>query len=368
MSDMEYRNQDIKQTWAARRKAVQPKAISLPAPGATDADGKRGATTQDVKRMYEQFPYPSPIVGDSLIKDLSNAVGFLLPEAEVAGRKVLDAGCGTGHRILALAQEYPRAAVTGIDMTEASLRVARQMMHKHDIGNLTFKQANLLELDLAERYDLITSTGVIHHLTDPQQGLNNLAAHLSPDGVMLIWLYHPYGEFVRLLNRELAMMLWGDNRSDFQTGTSIMRELELDLSTQQYGTETSNPLDDDLSKPSINVDAYLHPIVKAYCFHEAIAMLKRAGVDWIAVNGINLDGQSKLIDLEGAGDDPFFTINDDDLFATAHLRDRYRGLSKIDKLRAIELKLRPTGFNIVAGRNRSFERCHARIGRNLVEL
>ena len=367
MSANEYSNREMEQAWAARRKAAQPKAIVLPSQGTTDMDGKRGATTQDVKRMYEQFPYPSPIVGDSLIKDLSNAVGLLLRDGEVNGRSVLDAGCGTGHRILALALEYPSAAVTGIDMTEASLRVARQMAQKYEIGNITFKEANLLELSLAERYDLIVSTGVIHHLTDPQQGLNNLCAHLSANGIILIWLYHRYGEFGRLLNRKLAMTMWGENRSDYREGTSIMRDLELNLSTQQYGTETSNPLAEDLSRPSINVDAYLHPIVKAYCFDEAIEMLKKAGVDWVAVNGINLDRQSKLIDLEGAGDDPYFNVNEEDLFGTPYLREKYRGLSKMDKLRAIELRLRPTGFNIVAGMNRSFERCYGRIERNLIE-
>lgn len=367
MSEPEPNQRSARPDWAAKRKAVQPKVVSVAAPAVATPSERGIATTQDVKRMYEQFPYPSPVVGDSLIKDLSNAVGFLFDGGAMEGWRVLDAGCGTGHRVLALAQDYPGADVTGVDMTEASLGVARGLAAKHAIPNVSFRQANLLDLHLDAKFDLITSTGVIHHLTDPQKGLDNLCAHLSPEGLMLVWLYHPYGEFARLIQRELAMLLWGEERSDYGEGVRIMNELGLNLSTHQYGTETSNPLEGDLSRPSINVDAYLHPIVKAYRFDEAVRMLRDAGADWVSVNGVNLDGRSRLIDLGRTNADPYFTVGEEELFPTPFLLERFRAMSRADRLRAVELRLLPTGFNLVAGKNRSYKRCGARVRSNLLE-
>ena len=66
------------------------------------------AATRSVKQMYEQHPYPSPVAGDSLITDLANAVGFLFKGDDLAGWRILDAGCGTGHRLAGFASRYPR--------------------------------------------------------------------------------------------------------------------------------------------------------------------------------------------------------------------------------------------------------------------
>jgi 2-polyprenyl-3-methyl-5-hydroxy-6-metoxy-1,4-benzoquinol methylase len=366
MNDREDVN-SLRTAWAEKRRTIAPKSVRLNLQeGAPQEAAPKTRTTQDVKMMYENYPYPSPVVGESLLRDLSNAVGFLLPGKDLSGWRILDAGCGTGHRVLGLARDYPKAVVTAIDMTETSLRVARQLALKHRIENVMFKEANLLELNLTGEFDLIVSTGVIHHLTDPERGLRNLCARLSPEGIIMIWLYHPYGEFARLLSRELVLLLWGEGRKDYQEGVAIAHELGLNLSARQYGTQTSTLVSHDLSQTSINVDAYLHPIVKAYRFGEALDLLKLAGSDWVAANGLNSDGESKLIDLEQVSDEGACSLVDRGIFTSEKLLRRYRGLSKSGKLKAIELVLRPTGFNVIGGKNRSFEHCDERVRHNVI--
>ena len=80
-----------------------------------------------VRRLYEKHPYPGTSVGASLIEDMVGALWFLFPRQDLADWKILDAGCGSGHRLIAAAKAYPRAQFTGLDMSNPSLEVARQL-------------------------------------------------------------------------------------------------------------------------------------------------------------------------------------------------------------------------------------------------
>lgn len=324
--------------------------------------------TRGTKQLYEQYPYPSPITGNSLIRDLTYAIEVLFPGQDFEGWEILDAGCGSGHRLLAFAKSYPKAKFTGIDLSVSSLKVAAQMARANGIDNVTFQQANLLDLNLPNKYRLVVSTGVIHHLCNPQLGLKNVYSCLADDGLMYAWFYHSFGEFRRLLDRELARLLWGPEQSDFEEGIAIMKDLGLELSSEQYGTKTSAQSERDVSQLSINTDAYLHPIVNAYRFHEVIEMFRQADADWTAVNGINLEGKSRLIDLGQVSDLQFFCVTEDELFKTERLKEKFRRLDSMAKLRVIELSLRPTGFGILAGKNDSFAQCGNRIRHNTIKF
>jgi SAM-dependent methyltransferase len=325
---------------------------------------KADRQTQDVKEMYEKFPYPSAVVDDSLLVDLANVVGFLLPDDDLSGWKVLDAGCGTGQRLLGLAQNYPDAHFKGIDIAEASLEAATRLARKYEISNVTFDQENLLELSTEERFDLIVSTGVLHHLADPQAGLNSLCRLLRDDGLLLIWLYHSFGEFDRLLHRELVLTLLGEKKNDLSEGIKILEELKLNLWMEKYGINIASSLQSETSHLATDVDAFLHPVVNTYRFSEALELFGQANVDWVALNGINAPGKSQLIDLEQVSEDLYFCVKDEELFPSEALIEKYKRLSKIEKLKIIELVLRPTGFTILAGRGASFNKLGSRIEAN----
>jgi SAM-dependent methyltransferase len=324
------------------------------------------AATEDVLAMYSRYPYPSPTVGTSLSYDISNLFFFLCGNDGLDGKRVLDAGCGTGQRVLGFAERYPNARFLGIDMTEASLDVADQLARKHGIQNIAFRQANILTLDLEERFDVIVSTGVIHHLEEPERGLRTLCRHLTGDGVICLWHYHPFGEFDRLLGRELLHTLWGDERADLSKGQRIMELLQLKLHAERYGTGATQ-MPGDRSQLSIDADAFMHPIVNAYRFDEAMAMFEGCDVDWVAVNGINTLKTMKLIDLmqvEELG--RALCLWDTKLFEEPYLIELYRSLSKFDKLKVIELSTKPTGFTILAGRKDSYRKLGSRVEGNSI--
>lgn len=323
-------------------------------------------TSVDVKNLYERHPYPSPHVGGSLLRDMVGLLWFLFPNQDLSGWRILDAGCGTGHRLAALAKVYRKAQFTGLDIANASLDVARQLAAKHQIENLTFQQGDLAELNTPDQFDLIVSTGVIHHLPDPARGVENLSRILSPNGMILLWLYHGFGEFDRLLQRELVLTLAGSGSSsaDLDAGVNVLSELKISLNPEQYGAGVLSQTEN--SQTSLDVDAFLNPIVHAYRFAEGIDLFAGASVDWVAINGITTRNSSSLLDLEGLGN-PDVTLPEKQMLGSETLLSKYRQLPKRDRLKVIELATKPTGFSILAGRQASLARCDRRIGGNIVQ-
>ena len=325
-------------------------------------------TTRDVRMLYESYPYPSPVVSDDLIDDVANNIGFLYPGDPLTGKRILDAGCGTGQRLLGAAKQYPKAEFWGIDMTNASLRIATQLANRHQIKNVHFIQADLLNLDVKQEFDLISSTGVIHHLENPNLGLKNLTKLLSKDGVINIWLYHALGEYQRLLDREMLHTLWGQDQNNLELGFSLLRKLQLRLESRRYGTTAVQNHFEEINQTTIDVDAFMHPIVNAYRFAEAVKLFDGCDIDWLAVNGINSNDYSKLLDLSEADNSnlKYFNLNINELFEDETLKQRFSGLSKQEKLAIIELKLKPKGFTLIAGRGRSIYKLGSRIRGNIL--
>src|SRR4030088_3177522 len=86
--------------------------------------------TDEVRRLYEEYPYPSSEISGCLIPDLNNAIELLSPKNDLKGWRVLDAGCGSGHRLVAMAKRFSDAHFIGADMTYASLQVAAALARR----------------------------------------------------------------------------------------------------------------------------------------------------------------------------------------------------------------------------------------------
>jgi len=103
---------------------------------------------------------------------------------------ILIAGCGTGKHAAITARLNPAARILAVDVSRASLAYARRRARELGIGNVRFAQADLLGLGgIGERFDLVESAGVLHHLRDPLEGWRVLTALLRPRGFMKIALY-----------------------------------------------------------------------------------------------------------------------------------------------------------------------------------
>ncbi len=101
--------------------------------------------------------------------------------APVAGRRLLDVGCGGG--ILAESMAQRGARVTGIDMGEAPLEVAR--LHSADAGlDLEYRHstAEQLAAERAGEYDIVCCLEMLEHVPDPAQVIRACAELARPGG------------------------------------------------------------------------------------------------------------------------------------------------------------------------------------------
>lgn len=119
--------------------------------------------------------------------------------------EVLEAGCGTGAQTVALARCSPDAQITAIDLSAASLAEAQARIAEKGIGNVRFRQADLLVPPFAPAsFDHIFLCFVLEHLPDPLAALAALRPLLRLGGTVTViegdhgsTLFHPESDAAR---------------------------------------------------------------------------------------------------------------------------------------------------------------------------
>jgi 2-polyprenyl-3-methyl-5-hydroxy-6-metoxy-1,4-benzoquinol methylase len=102
------------------------------------------------------------------------------------GIEVLDAGCGQGAALIALAGRYPRSRFTGYDLSEDAIAHAAEVARRAGLGNVRFEVRDLTSYDERARFDFITSFDAVHDQKDPAGLIRGLHGALRPRGVYLM--------------------------------------------------------------------------------------------------------------------------------------------------------------------------------------
>jgi len=95
---------------------------------------------------------------------------------DVTGKKVLDVGCGSGVYSIDFARRGA-GRVVGVDFSGNMLKIARQEAEQHGVADrCNFIQADFLEFDLKEQFDISIAMGVFDYVPDQVTFLRKMVA------------------------------------------------------------------------------------------------------------------------------------------------------------------------------------------------
>jgi len=146
--------------------------------------------------------------------------------AGLEGKRVLDVGCGGG--ILSESMAARGATVTGIDMGEAPLSVAR--LHLLESGQEVDYQRIPVEMLADERpgaYDIVTCMEMLEHVPDPSSVIQSCAELAKPGGHLFFSTLNrnPKSYLFAIIGAEYLLRLLPKGTHDFN---KFIRPSELD--------------------------------------------------------------------------------------------------------------------------------------------
>ena len=112
-------------------------------------------------------------------------LGYIDQHAPLAGKTVLDVGCGGG--ILSEGMAKAGAKITGIDMAEASLNVAKLHCLESEL-EIDYQLIPVEELasQTPASFDTVTCLEMLEHVPDPSSIITACAALLKPGGNLFL--------------------------------------------------------------------------------------------------------------------------------------------------------------------------------------
>lgn len=241
-----------------------------------------------VEKQYTNWVYPDPIedmqiaiskgeyleIGDPLMY-----WPLMWPHKRSIDKlDILIAGCGSNQAAY-YACRNPNWNVLGIDLSDSSLAHQKKLKHKHNLTNLRLEKLDLTKVEsLGLDFDFITSTGVLHHLPDPDEGLAALKSVLRPEGVINLMVY---GTSLRLgvymLQEVFRTLGFKQIKSDIDIVRATVDSLHPEHVLRRYVKAGY-----DLKYDAGMVDTFLHPQDRSYSVKEVFKFTRDAGLEFLS--------------------------------------------------------------------------------------
>ena len=224
----------------------------------------------------------------------------LFPE----GSLVLEAGCGVGAQTKIIASKNPDTTFISVDISEDSLKEARQMTISMRIKNVEFKQADIYALPFKdETFDSVMVCFVLEHLNNPGQALTELKRVLKKGGTIIAiegdhgsTFFYPDSEYARLaINCQIQLQKQNGGNSN------IGRELYPLLSSTGLSHISVSPR-------MVYADAGMPHLVEGFIKNTFTAMIE--GVGEKAVQ----QGLTDIITFDKGIEDLYRTTEKDGVF------------------------------------------------------
>ena len=241
-----------------------------------------------VEEQYTNWVYPDPVedMKAAIAKGEYLEIGdplmywpLMWPHKRSIDKlDILVAGCGSNQAAY-YACRNPNWNVLGIDLSDSSLAHQKKLKEKHNLTNLRLEKLDLTKIkSLGLDFDFITSTGVLHHLPDPDDGLKALQSVLRPEGVINVMVY---GTSLRLgvyMMQEVFRTLgFKQTKADVDIARATVDSLHPEHVLKRY-----MKVGYDLKYDAGMVDTFLHPQDRSYSVKELFSFTRKAGLDFLS--------------------------------------------------------------------------------------
>ena len=244
-----------------------------------------------VRAQYENYPYPRWIKAAKVLRP--QTIGEYIKEKKLSifpeynydidTPKILIAGCGTGQHSIEFAQRFKNSEVFSIDLSRASLAYAKRKSEELGLKNISFMQADIMDLgSLRDKYDVISCVGVLHHMEDPQVAWQILCNLLTDGGLMQIGLYS------KLARENVARI-----KNDFKINSKSLTKLEIvrmrdDIANSKTEDHPDILRSKDFYSLSAVKDLLFHVHETAFTLTEIDAILNKLGLKFCGFDSQNL--------------------------------------------------------------------------------
>ena len=179
-----------------------------------------------VREQYEENPYPRWVKPEIATK--AKLIAVVCDELKLQLRSeniksvtapaILIAGCGTGQQSVETASRFSNCHATAVDLSLASLAYAQRKSSELSFINIDYLQADILHLgQMDKKFDIIESTGVLHHMDEPMAGWRVLVNMLKPGGLMKIGLYSELARRnIVKIREEITLLGVGSTEADIR--------------------------------------------------------------------------------------------------------------------------------------------------------
>ena len=191
--------------------------LRLPAEGATET----------VRRFYERAPFPGYPPGEDLqilhARAERHPFVRLIDRAIPGDARIVDVGCGTGQMCLYLARAD--RVVVGADLTRASLVLGAAAAARFGLEGVQFVETDLQRPGIRRgAFDVVYSSGVVHHTPDPRASFARIAELARPGGLVVLGVYNAIARIPSRLRRVAARL----SRDRFVPLDPVLRDREQD--------------------------------------------------------------------------------------------------------------------------------------------
>lgn len=249
-----------------------------------------------IKKIREQFdsaPYPRIPLEKSPKEDYNFLFihNFITPYylrnqkvINTEGKVILDAGCGSGYKSLALAIANPGAKIVGIDISEESAKLAKHRLEYHGFENHEFYYPISIEEipSLGREFDYINCDEVLYLLPEPTKGLQAMKSVLKPDGIIRANLHSSLQRTYFYRAQEVFKMMGLMDENPGELEIQIVREImEALKDAVEVKSRTWEP--EKCQAEQVILMNYLFQGDKGYTIPEMFSAIKAADLEFISM-------------------------------------------------------------------------------------